>query len=179
MVALFIALCVIVPIVELAVIIVVGGEIGVLPTVGLLVLGVIVGVALLSYQGRSAWRRFNEALRAGKAPTREVLDGVLIVTGAILLIVPGFISDVFGILLLLPPTRAGVRAVILRWVQSNIVVGVGTTAYSGASAMWGRRRGAAEPGVSPGAAGTDAAGIPYDVDGTAIEVDRPQGRLES
>jgi len=186
MAALFLALCIIVPIVELAVIIVVGGEIGVLPTIALLLLGMVAGVALLMYQGRTAWRRFNAALAAGKAPTREVLDGFLILVGAILLIVPGFVSDVFGIFLLLPPTRAGVRAVILRWVQSNIVVGVGTTAYSGASAMWKSRAGgrmraggpAAEAGGTAGAGGTDAAGIPYDVEGTAVEVDRDQGRLE-
>lgn len=176
MVLLLLALCIIIPIVELTGIVYVGTLIGVLPTVGLLILGVVVGCVLLSFQGRNAWRRFNDALRAGKPPTKEVLDGALIVSGAVLLIVPGFVSDIIGILLLLPPTRSIVRAVILRWVQSNFVVGMGTTAYSGASAMWNRRRGRGDVGAGP--AGTDATGIPYDVEGTAVEVERGPGRLE-
>jgi UPF0716 protein FxsA len=64
---------------------------------------------LLRHQGRGAWRRFNEALAARRFPGREVADGVLIVVGGTLLLTPGFITDVFGLLLLIPPTRAIVR----------------------------------------------------------------------
>src|SRR2546421_9758413 len=102
LVVLFIA----VPIAELYVIIKVGEAIGALPTIAILVADSIAGSALLRSQGRSAWRRFNQALAAGRPPAREVLDGALIIFGGAFLITPGFITDVVGVILLLPPTRA-------------------------------------------------------------------------
>jgi UPF0716 protein FxsA len=84
-------LFIVVPIAELAVVIQVGQEIGVLWTVALLVADSIVGSVLMRAQGRVAWRRFNEAIAAGKVPAREVLDGALVVFGGLLLLTPGFI----------------------------------------------------------------------------------------
>src|SRR3954452_4041008 len=109
LVLLFIA----VPLAELAVIIQVGQAIGVWWTIGLLLLDSILGSWLMRHQGRSAWRRFNAALQEGRVPTREVLDGALVIFGGALLLTPGFISDVVGILLLLPPTRAVVRGTLV------------------------------------------------------------------
>jgi UPF0716 protein FxsA len=65
-------------------------------------------------QGRIAWRRFNESVGAGRIPAREVADGVLVIFGGALLLTPGFLSDIFGLLFLLPPTRAVIRRVFLR-----------------------------------------------------------------
>src|SRR5215208_3921909 len=95
-----------VPIAELAVIIQVGEAIGVWWTIALLVADSVLGSLLMRSQGRAAWRRFNEALRSGRAPAREVADGVLVIFGGALLLTPGFLTDVFGLLFLLPPTRA-------------------------------------------------------------------------
>jgi UPF0716 protein FxsA len=92
-------------------------------------------------QGRAAWRRFNEAIAAGRIPAREVFDGVLVIFGGALLLTPGFVTDIFGALFLLPPTRALVRRLLVRRYAGRFTVSAPP-----------RRRG-------------------YDVDGTASEVD--------
>ncbi len=101
-------------IVELAVLIAVGHAIGVLATIGLLILTSLVGAALLRHEGARTLRAFVEALRTRRPPHRELLDGMLITAAGILIILPGFVSDLLGLLLLLPPTRALVRRRILR-----------------------------------------------------------------
>jgi UPF0716 protein FxsA len=110
------------PIAEIYVIIQVGEAIGALPTIAILIADSVLGSWLLRSQGRAAWRRFNQAVAAGRPPAREVLDGFLIVTGGALLITPGFISDVLGLVLLLPPTRALIRLLIVRNFTSRAVV---------------------------------------------------------
>jgi UPF0716 protein FxsA len=108
-VALLVVLFIVVPIAELYVIIQIGGLIGLWPTLALLLADALLGSLLLRHQGRSAWLRFNEALAARRFPGREVADGVLIVIGGTLLLTPGFITDIFGLFLLIPPTRAIAR----------------------------------------------------------------------
>ena len=110
-------LFIVLPIAEIYVIIQVGQAIGALWTILLLIADSIVGARLLTWQGRSAWRRFQEAVAAGRMPHNEVLDGVLVVVGGALLLTPGFITDVLGIWLLLPPTRALVRRMLVRSVR--------------------------------------------------------------
>ena len=106
MLVVLVLIFIVLPIAELYVIIQVGEAIGAIPTIGILILDSLVGAWLWRHQGRAAWRRFNAALQEGRVPAREVLDGTLVIFGGALLITPGFISDVVGILLLLPPTRA-------------------------------------------------------------------------
>jgi UPF0716 protein FxsA len=89
-----------------------------------LLLDSVLGSMLLRAQGRAAWRRFNEALAAGRMPHREVVDGVLVIFGGAFLITPGFITDVVGVVLLLPPTRALVRAWLARRLSRRVSVGV-------------------------------------------------------
>src|SRR5918998_2451793 len=110
---LLVALFIIVPIAELAVIIQVGQAIGVWWTIAILIADSILGSMLMRSQGRIAWRRFNDALGAGRPPAREVVDGVLIIFGGALLLTPGFVTDILGLLLLLPPSRAVVRRVLV------------------------------------------------------------------
>jgi UPF0716 protein FxsA len=140
LVLLFIA----VPIAELAVIIQVGQAIGVWWTIGLLVADSLFGSWLMRHQGRTAWRRFNEAIQAGRVPAREVLDGALVIFGGALLLTPGFITDILGLILLVPPSRALVRAILARRLQHRMIVSATST-----------RR---VPGD-------------YDVEGTAVDVD--------
>jgi UPF0716 protein FxsA len=101
-------------IVELTVLVVVGHAIGVLATIGLLILASLVGAALLRREGARTLGAFVEALRARKPPHRELLDGMLIAAAGMLILLPGFVSDILGLLLLLPPTRALIRRRILR-----------------------------------------------------------------
>jgi UPF0716 protein FxsA len=110
-------LFIVMPIAEIYVIIQVGQAIGALWTILLLIADSVIGARLLTWQGRSAWRRFQDAVAAGRMPHNEVLDGVLIVIGGALLLTPGFITDVLGLGLLLPPTRALVRRTVVRSIR--------------------------------------------------------------
>jgi UPF0716 protein FxsA len=107
---------------ELFVAIKVADAIGVFLTVVLLIASWPIGVWTVRSQGRAAWGRLGAAVAAGRAPTKEVVDGALVLIGGGLLIVPGFITDAMGILLLLPPIRALARLGIVRNFRSRLVV---------------------------------------------------------
>lgn len=162
---LLVILFIVVPIAELYVIIQVGQLIGVWPTLALLLADALLGSFLLKHQGRSAWRRFNEALAQRRFPGKEVADGALIIVGGTLLLTPGFISDIFGLILLVPPTRAIVRGLLRRFAPGGfLVVNIG-----------GRMPGGGGPRPGPGGPGPNGAGRPYDFDATAEEIP-PEGR---
>jgi UPF0716 protein FxsA len=116
-----VALFIVVPLAELYVIYLVGDAIGVVWTLLLLAADSVLGSVLLRSQGRAVWRRFNVELTAGRMPHREVQDGVMIVFGGAFLITPGFITDVVGLLLLLPPTRSVIRGVLMRRLARRAV----------------------------------------------------------
>jgi UPF0716 protein FxsA len=119
-----IVLFIVVPIAELYVIIwVVGPVLGAPLTILLLIADSVLGSVLMRSQGRAVWRRFNRTLAEGRMPHREVVDGVLVIFGGALLITPGFISDFFGFLLLLPPTRALFRRLLVRRLGRRLVIG--------------------------------------------------------
>ena len=149
---LLIILFIVVPIAELAVLIQVGQAIGVWWTIALLVADAILGSLLARSQGRLTWRRFNEALQAGRAPAREVMDGALVLFGGALLLTPGFLSDILGIVLLLPPTRALVRAILVRRFAGRMVASM-----------------TAGPGVRGPDAQQPRGRQAYDVEGTAVD----------
>jgi UPF0716 protein FxsA len=111
---LLIAIFVLVPIAELYVILKVGDAIGTLPTIAFLVADSLLGSALMRSQGRAVWQRFQATMQAGRIPHREVFDGVLVIFGGAFLITPGFLTDIVGILLLLPPTRSAFRRFLIR-----------------------------------------------------------------
>jgi UPF0716 protein FxsA len=138
------------PIAELFVAIKVAEAIGVLLTVLALIVSWPIGMWLLRANGRAAWRRLSAAVSAGRPPAREVIDGALVLLGGVLFIVPGFISDVIGLSLLLPPTRALARVGIVRNFHSRVVV---------AATRFSR-----------------PAPTAYDVDSTANDIDQPQLR---
>jgi UPF0716 protein FxsA len=146
---------IVVPLAELYVIIQVGQAIGVLPTIGLLLLDSVLGSLLMRSQGRAAWRRFTDATRAGRPPAREVLDGALVLLGGAFLLTPGFLTDVIGVLLLLPPTRALFRRSVARRLLHRMTDSLAGGPY--------------------GAGGPDRPwrGRPadHDVEGTAVDVD--------
>jgi UPF0716 protein FxsA len=101
----FLFLFLLFPIIELAVLIKVGSAIGVLPTLLLVIGSAVLGSVLLRVAGvATAWRA-RERLARGELPEQEMLEGLLIAVGGGLLLLPGFISDIFGLLCLLPVTR--------------------------------------------------------------------------
>jgi UPF0716 protein FxsA len=154
---LLIALFIVVPIAELYVIIQVGQLIGVVPTLILLLADAVLGSMLLKHEGRSAWRRFNEALAARRFPGREVADGALIIVGGTLLLTPGFITDVVGLFFLLQPTRAISRRILKRLTIGRFaVVGVSGGGFG--------------PFGPPSGGGNVRPSRDYDLEGTAEEV---------
>ena len=155
--ALLVVLFIVVPIVELYVIIQVGQAIGIVPTLAILLADAFLGSFLLRHQGRGAWRRFNEALAARRFPAREVADGLMIAIGGTLLLTPGFVTDIAGLFLLIPPTRAIARRLLGTLVARRfVVVGVGM------------------PG---GRSERDRGTRDYDFEGTAEEIDGDEPRL--
>jgi UPF0716 protein FxsA len=114
-----------VPLLELYVIIqVVGPALGAPLTIALLAADSLAGAWLMKSQGRVVWRRFNETLRAGGIPHREIVDGVLVIFGGAFLITPGFVTDIIGFFLLIPPTRALARKALQRSLERRAVFGV-------------------------------------------------------
>jgi UPF0716 protein FxsA len=105
---------VVVPLVELAVFVQVAQWIGIVQTTLLLLLVSLLGIMVVRHQGIGVYRRVREQLRAGIVPAADLVNGLLVLIAGLLLIVPGFVTDAVGLLLLLPPVRAGVRAVLSR-----------------------------------------------------------------
>jgi len=93
------------PLLEIAGFVIVGREVGALATVGLVILSSVAGSLLLRHQGFGVMARARAEMDAGRDPSRQLAHGAMIVLAAILLIIPGFITDIFAILLLLPPVR--------------------------------------------------------------------------
>jgi UPF0716 protein FxsA len=150
---LLVLIFIVVPIAELYVIIQVGNAIGLIPTLFLLLLDALLGSMLLRQQGRAAWVRFNRALAENRLPHKEVFDGVLIIFGGALLITPGFITDIFGLILLIPPTRAIVRGISSRIVRRRMAMGA-TMWTMGRAQRPPRRPAPGGPRTAPG--GPDA-----------------------
>ena len=109
---------------ELAVAIVVAHAIGVLLTVILLIAGWPIGSWLLRAEGRVALGRFRAAVAAGRPPAGEVVDGALVLIAGPLLIIPGFITDVLGLVLLVTPVRRRLGTLLTRHARSRFVTRV-------------------------------------------------------
>jgi UPF0716 protein FxsA len=159
---------IVVPIAELFVIIQVGELIGVWPTLLLLLLDAIVGSWLLKREGRAAWRRFNQALAERRLPGKEVADGFLVILGGALLIAPGFLTDILGVLLLIPVTRAVFRRILRRWTVGRVAV-VGFPGAGGAS--FGSFGGSRGPRGGAGPSGGPKRAYDYDVDAEEVPAD--------
>ena len=109
------------PLAELFVLIQVGQVIGVWWTILLLVADSILGSWLIKREGGRAWQALRTALEGGRMPARELADGALILMGGTLMLSPGFVTDVFGILLILPFTRPVARRLLTRALASRLV----------------------------------------------------------
>ncbi|KMQ74995.1 FxsA family protein [Marinobacter subterrani] len=110
----FLFLFIILPIAEMAVLIKVGGMIGVFNTVGLVLLTAVIGAWLLRQQGLATLLRANQRLNSGELPAKEVAEGLILAVGGALLLTPGFITDTVGFLCLIPGTRHWLAAQALK-----------------------------------------------------------------
>lgn len=105
---------------EVAAVWAVSSAVGLLGTLGLLLAGAILGSWLARREGARAARAFMTAARAGRSPEAEITDGMLVGLGGLLILVPGFLSDIAGLLLLLPPSRGILRRAWLRRAEKRM-----------------------------------------------------------
>lgn len=124
-VRLFLLLLILVPACEIGVLIWSGKTFGLIPTILLIVATGVGGAYLAKYQGLKTARKVQEQLGRGIMPGEELIDGICVLVGGIFLLTPGFLSDIFGFILLLPPTRKiikpGLKKMFTKWMNRNTV----------------------------------------------------------
>ena len=118
-VALFVAM----PLLEIWTILQAGRVVGPWWTIALLVLASVLGSWLIKREGSRAWRGLQEALATGRMPARELADGGLILVAGTLMLSPGFVTDIVGVILILPMTRPLARRALARVVERRLVAG--------------------------------------------------------
>jgi len=141
---------VVLAVVEIALLIVVGQAIGAMWTVALVLLSSLLGVWLLRREGVRAWRLFRDEVRAGRPPGNAATEGLLVLVGGVLLVVPGFLTDLVGAVLLIPPTRRASRAVLLRRFGSWLSPAVANSLFGPVRVR--ARAGKPQPADAPGTA---------------------------
>lgn len=129
-------LLLVVPLAEIAAFVVIGGQIGVWATLGMVLLTAIIGSFLLRWQGVGLFNRINTELRANRVPGRELVHGVMILVAGVLLLTPGFVTDTLGFLLFIP----AIRDLVWRSVKDRIVVETMSSGFASTA----RRPGAAD-----------------------------------
>ena len=112
---------IVLPVVEMVVLIQVGTAIGLLNTIGLVLLTAIIGAALLRQQGLATLLKANQRLNSGELPAKEVAEGLILAVGGALLLTPGFVTDTFGLICLLPFTR--------HWLGATFGTGPGQSPF--------------------------------------------------
>ena len=130
-------LFIVVPILEMWVLIEVGGVIGALPTIGLVFLTAFVGLGLLRIQGASTLLSAREKMQANKVPAREIIDGIFYAVGGVLLLTPGFITDVIGFACLTP----GIRTWIIYFFFNHLIKSGRIRVYTSRPQRSGRQSG--------------------------------------
>ncbi len=110
----------VVPIIELYVLIEAGRQIGVFPTIGMILLTGIAGAFLARTQGFNLINRIQSELNQGHLPAEELLDGAVILAGGLLLLTPGFCTDLTGFILLTPVTRQIIKGWLKKWLDLKI-----------------------------------------------------------
>ncbi|QFG68640.1 FxsA family protein [Ornithinimicrobium pratense] len=160
---------VILPFAEVAALVLVGRTIGFWWTLGALVAVAVVGVLLVRHETSRTYKALQETLNSGKMPADEVTDAILVMIGGFLLILPGFVSDAAGLLLVLPFTRPVARRMLQAFVASRAVavVGPGAPPPAGGGARRSSGRGQVIEGevvAEQQAPGTPEAGGPRQLD---------------
>jgi UPF0716 protein FxsA len=113
-------LFIIIPLVELLLLIEIGKAIGTLEVIGLTIVTGMVGAVLAKSQGLSVLRKMQLEMAEGRMPTVNLMDGVMILAGGILLLTPGVLTDAFGLFLLIPWTRVLMKRFLMKWINYKI-----------------------------------------------------------
>ena len=130
---LILLLFIVLPILELAVLIRVGEVLGTWPTVGLVILTAVIGISLVRSQGISTLMQAQKKLSSGEAPGQEIVEGMMLGLAGLLLVIPGFITDFVGILLLTRFIRIPVAGFLFKRMQLKVVA-------NGRGGMGGRQQ---------------------------------------
>jgi UPF0716 protein FxsA len=164
------ALFVAVPLTEIYLIVQLGQVVGPWWTILLLIGSGILGSVLVRREGRRAWRALQEALSSGRMPATELADGALILVGGTLLITPGFITDVVGLVVILPLTRPLARRALAGVVARRLTVMTTSPRPGGpAQGPWGGPASGPGPGPAPGPGGTPPRRGPEVVPGEVVD----------
>lgn len=111
---------ILVPILEVYTLIQAGSIIGLAPTIALILATGVAGAYLARTQGLELIQRIQKELAAGRMPTEELLDGALVLVGGVVLLTPGFWTDLCGFLCLLPGTRSVIKNLLRRWLDDQL-----------------------------------------------------------
>jgi UPF0716 protein FxsA len=110
------------PVLEIVLIVVLAQHLGLLGTLAILLGGGVAGVALMRWQGFENWRRINEEMQQGTLPAEALVDSLLIFAAGVLLFLPGLLTDLAAILLLVPWTRSLFKLSLGAWFRANVTV---------------------------------------------------------
>lgn len=141
----------IVPLVEVYLLVTLGGLMGPAATVALVVVTGALGAALARREGTRVWREWQEAIAAGEMPEEGVVSSLLVLVGGVLLVTPGVLTDIVGLSLLIPPSRRAIAAVVKRRAQSRMEIqtiemrDLGPAAYFGPEVFSGMHDDAGRP----------------------------------
>ncbi|AZV63240.1 FxsA family protein [Peribacillus frigoritolerans] len=108
------------PVVEIIVLLLSGNLIGFWPTLFLIAATGLIGAYLAKRQGMETWKKAQEQIRYGMMPGNEIIDGICIFIGAALLLSPGLISDIMGLILVFPPTRNLLKPIVIRFIMNRM-----------------------------------------------------------
>jgi len=133
----------IVPFIELFLLLTVGREIGIVPTVGMIILTAVIGAALAKREGLRVYTEWQRAISEMRVPDEGITSGLLVLVGGALLIAPGVLTDIVGILLMIAP----IRRVLARWIEDRVRKHIDAASRGEASGPFAGGVATAGPGV--------------------------------
>lgn len=151
------------PLVELYLLIAIGRALGPVPTIGLVLLTGALGAWFARLEGARVIRSWQEAIARQQMPKDGVIDGLLIFIGGLMLITPGILTDIAGLLMVVPPTRRVVARVVRAWFERQIAAGR-VQVYA--------------PGYNGAPAGFQEVREVIDVEGEVVEASEIRGQIE-
>ena len=167
MLARLILLLTLVPALELAILIPLGSQIGIIPTLALIFVTGVIGAVLAKKQGVAAWKRIQSDLSSGKMPGDSLLDGLAVLIAGAFLVTPGVLTDVAGMVLLIPPLRRPVKAYLKKRFRKAI--DSGSVSYVQVGGSWPP---GADAGASSGYEEDDVIDVTPEESATAEEAER-------
>lgn len=124
-----IPLFILVPILEIWLFVLSGRYIGLLPTLAIVFIMSFVGAWLAKREGIGVWNKAQESMRSGRLPGEELLEGVCVLAGGLLLLTPGYLTDATGLILLIPSVRKKVVRRLRRWLKERLTKGKGQFSF--------------------------------------------------